>query len=155
MPGRSGLDILIDIKKRFHNTPVLILSIYPEKQFAKRFLKAGAFGYVNKNIDPDEFIKAIKTVLAGGKYISTALAEKFFLESEILDHKPVYETLSDREFEVFRLLIEDKTVSEIADILSLNIKTISTYKSRIFKKIHIKNITELKNYAHDHSLFKY
>jgi DNA-binding NarL/FixJ family response regulator len=96
------------------------------------------------------------TVLNGKKYISTSLAEKFYIESELLNKKiNLHENLSDREFEVFRHLVKNKTITKISEILSLSVKTISTYKSRVFKKLHLKDIDDLKKYADDHNLFRY
>jgi two-component system invasion response regulator UvrY len=147
MPGRSGLDVLLHLKRERPNLPVLVLSIHPEDQYAVRVLKAGACGYLTKESAPDQLIAAIRKVVVGGKYVSSSLAEKlaFDLESDV--DKPLHETLSDREYEVLCLIALGKTVKEIADKLSLSVKTISTYRSRILEKMKLKNNAELTHYV--------
>jgi two-component system invasion response regulator UvrY len=147
MPGRSGLDILLHLKRERPTLPVLVLSIHPEDQYAVRVLKAGACGYLTKESAPDQLIAAIRKVVIGGKYVSPSLAEKlaFDLESDV--DKPLHETLSDREYEVLCLIALGKTVKEIADKLSLSVKTISTYRSRILEKMKMKNNAELTHYV--------
>jgi two-component system invasion response regulator UvrY len=147
MPGRSGLDILLHLKRERPTLPVLVLSIHPEDQYAVRVLKAGACGYLTKESAPAELIAAIRKVVVGGKYVSPSLAEKlaFDLESDV--DKPLHETLSDREYEVLCLIALGKTVKEIADKLSLSVKTISTYRSRILEKMKMKNNAELTHYV--------
>lgn len=155
MPGRSGLEALADLKLLFPEIPVMILSINPEEQFARRSIKAGASGYMNKDIEPEEFIMALRKILRGGIYIGPDFAEKLFWESE-LQRKETYphDQLSDREFEVFRMLVNGQSVSEISHIMSLSIKTISTYKTRILQKMNMRDIAELKNYALKYDLIK-
>ena len=132
MPGRSGLDLLKEVKRSCPKLPVLILSIHPEEQFAVRVLKAGASGYMTKETATDELVHAVRKVVAGGKYVSSALAEMLASGLTIAeDEKPPHERLSDREYEVFRLIASGLTVSEIAANLSLSVKTVSTYRSRI------------------------
>ena len=147
MPGRSGLDVLLHLKRERPSLPVLVLSIHPEDQYAVRVLKAGACGYLTKESAPDQLIAAIRKVVVGGKYVSPSLAEKlaFDLESDV--DKPLHETLSDREYEVLCLIALGKTVKEIADKLSLSVKTISTYRSRILEKMKMKNNAELTHYV--------
>ena len=153
MPGRSGLDVLKEIKREQPAVPVLVLSIHPEDQFATRVLKAGASGYMTKESAPDDLVIAIDRVRAGRKYVSDSLAE---LLAEDLEHDGVLEEphkrLSDREFEVMLLIASGKTVSEIADELALSVKTISTYRSRILDKVNMKNNAELTHYAVKHGL---
>src|SRR6476660_2270727 len=131
MPGRSGLEVLREIRKSKPKLPVLVLSMHPENQFAVRVLKRGASGYMTKESAPEELVGAIKKVLAGGRYVSTSLAEKLatYLSSD--NNKPPQELLSDREFQVLRLIASGKIVSEIAKELSLSVKTISTYRTRL------------------------
>ena len=152
MPGRSGLEVLREIKKSSPKLPVLVLSMHPENQFAVRVLKRGAAGYMTKESAPAELVGAIKKVLAGGSYVSSALAEKLatYLASDT--QKPVQELLSDREFQVLRLIASGKIVSDIARELSLSVKTISTYRSRILEKMGMKNNAELMHYAIQHQL---
>lgn len=152
MPGRSGLEVLREIKKSSPKLPVLVLSMHPENQFAVRVLKRGAAGYMTKESAPAELVGAIKKVLAGGRYVSSALAEKLatYLASD--NQKPVQELLSDREFQVLRLIASGKIVSDIARELSLSVKTISTYRSRILEKMGMKNNAELMHYAIQHQL---
>jgi DNA-binding NarL/FixJ family response regulator len=152
MPGRSGLEVLREIKKSKPRLPVLVLSMHPEGQFAVRVLKRGANGYMTKESAPEELVGAIKKVLAGGRYISPSLAEK--LANYVSDdaQKAPQEKLSDREFQVLRLIASGKIVSEIAKELSLSVKTISTYRSRILEKMGMKNNAELMHYAMQHQL---
>jgi two-component system, NarL family, invasion response regulator UvrY len=151
MPGRSGLEVLREIKKSRPKLPVLVLSMHPENQFAVRVLKRGASGYMTKESAPEELV-AVKKVLAGGRYVSTSLAEKLatYLSSDT--HKPPQELLSDREFQVLRLIASGKIVSEIAKELSLSVKTISTYRTRILEKMGLRNNAELMHYAMQHQL---
>jgi DNA-binding NarL/FixJ family response regulator len=152
MPGRSGLEVLREIKKSKPRLPVLVLSMHPENQFAVRVLKRGASGYMTKESAPDELVGAIKKVAAGGRYVSTSLAEK--LASYVSTDTPQnpQEMLSDREFQVLRLIASGKMVSEIAKELSLSVKTISTYRTRILEKMGMRNNAELMRYAMQHQL---
>ena len=146
MPGKDGMDVLAQLKYEKPGLPILMLSMHPEEQFAVRALRAGASGYLTKDSASDELAIAIRKVSQGGKYISPSLAEKLasiVQEGQRLPH----ETLSDREFEVMRLLASGKTVTEIARALSLSVKTISTYRSRILNKMQMKNNAELTRYA--------
>ena len=147
MPGRSGLDVLHDIKQNYPNLPVLILSIHPEEQYAIRVLKAGAAGYLSKQAATDDLVKAVQRVLQGRKYISAAIAEKMADELDSNFDKPLHELLSDREFHVFKLIAEGKSVSEIAELLSLSLTTVSTYRSRVLAKMNMKTNAELIRYA--------
>jgi len=153
MPGRSGLDALKEIKKIRPNLPVLILSIHPEDQFATRALKAGASGYLTKETAPDELVNAIHKVVAGGKYVSGALAEKLAADLEKdLGGVPLHKRLSDREYEVLILIASGHTITEIAEDLSLSVKTISTYRTRILEKTDLKSNADLVRYAITHGL---
>jgi DNA-binding NarL/FixJ family response regulator len=147
MPGRSGLDILKEMKQGRPKLPVLVLSMHPEDQFAVRVLKAGAAGYMTKENVPEELVKAIKKVLAGGKYVSASLAEKLAFRLESDDEKPLHEKLSDREYQVLCLIASGKTVKQISEKLSLSIKTISTYRTRILEKLKMQTNAELTHYA--------
>ena len=152
MPGRSGLDVLREIKKSKPRVPVLVLSMHPENQFAVRVLKRGAAGYMTKESAPAELVGAIKKVLAGGRYVSASLAEKLATYVSADNQKPPQELLSDREFQVLRLIASGKIVSEIARELSLSVKTISTYRTRILEKMGLRNNAELMHYAMQHQL---
>jgi DNA-binding NarL/FixJ family response regulator len=152
MPGRSGLDVLREIKKSKPRLPVLVLSMHPENQFAVRVLKRGASGYMTKESAPVELVGAVKKVMAGGRYVSTSLAEKLATYLSGDSQKPAQELLSDREFQVLRLIASGKIVSEIAKDLSLSVKTISTYRSRILEKMGLRNNAELMHYAMQHQL---
>ncbi len=153
MPGRSGLEVLREIKKSRPRLPVLVLSMHPENQFALRVLRRGASGYMTKESAPDELVGAIKKVLAGGRYVSASLAEKLAsYVSSNESQKPAQELLSDREFQVLRLIASGKIVSEIAKELSLSVKTISTYRTRILEKMKLRNNAELMHYAMQHQL---
>lgn len=151
LPGRSGLEALKEIKQERPNLPILMLSMYPEEQFAVRALKAGAAGYVTKESASEELIAAIRKVLKGGKYVSTTLAEKLVVDLAAAERLP-HETLSDREYEVLRLIASGKTASEIAKQLSLSVKTVSTYRARLLDKMKLKNNAELMQYAITHQL---
>ena len=146
MPGRSGLDILKQLKIEKPQIPVLILSIHPEEQYAIRTLKAGASGYLNKEAAVDELVEAIQRVFRGGKYISPALAERL-ADSIVNENESPHEYLTDREDQIFRKLSSGKTVSEIASELFLSVKTISTYRRRILDKMGMKTNAELTYYA--------
>jgi DNA-binding NarL/FixJ family response regulator len=147
MPGRSGLDILADLKKAKPRLPVLVLSVHPEEQLGKRALKAGASGYMNKEGAPKELIAAIGKVLAGHLYVSPALAEKLALDLHEDAGRPLHETLSNREFEVLRMIALGKTVTEIAQELHLSVPTVSTHRARILEKTSMTTTSELIRYA--------
>jgi two-component system invasion response regulator UvrY len=145
MPGRSGLDVLKELKMVRPKLPVLILSMHPEGQYGRRMLRAGAAGYLEKENAPEELIKAIRKVMAGGRYVSPALAES--LAFDLNDDRPPHEALSDREFEVLRMLASAKTVTEIAEQLHLSVTTVSTYRARLLEKMRMATTAELIRYA--------
>jgi DNA-binding NarL/FixJ family response regulator len=147
MPGRSGLDILGDLKKAKRQLPVLVLSMHPEDQLGKRVLKAGASGYMNKEGAPEELIGAIRKVLAGGLYVSPALAERLAWDLHEGAGRPLHEALSNREFEVLRMIALGKTVTQIAEKLHLSVPTVSTHRARILEKMNMTSTTELIRYA--------
>jgi two-component system, NarL family, invasion response regulator UvrY len=152
MPGRSGLEILREIKNFLPRLPVLVLSVHPENQFAVRVLKLGAAGYMTKESAAEELVAAVKKVLAGGRYVSTSLAETLAHNLATRSARPPQELLSDREFQVLRLIAAGKIISEIARELVLSAKTISTYRSRILEKMGLRNNAELMHYAMRHEL---
>jgi DNA-binding NarL/FixJ family response regulator len=154
LPGRNGLDTLTQIKCLKPDLPVLILSIYPENQYAVRVLKTGADGYLTKETPPDELIQAIRKIVQGGKYISPSLAEKLAFNITANNSTVTHEILSDREFQTMLAIASGKTVKEIADELNLSVKTISTYRTRILRKMHLKNNTEIICYAVRQGLVK-
>jgi len=147
MPGRSGLDVLKDLKAMCPKLPVLVLSMHPEEQYGRRILKAGASGYMNKKSAPEELIKAIRKLLAGGTYVSPALAERLALDLKRDATRPAHEMLSDREFEILRMIASGKTVTQIAEELHLSVTTISTHRARILEKMHMTTTAELMHYA--------
>ncbi len=147
MPGKSGLDVLKEIRDSYPKLPVLMLSMYPEDQYAVRALRSGASGYMTKDSAPEELVTAIRTVAAGRKYISSDLAERLAYNLDVDVKKEPHEILSDREYQVLCMIASGKTISEIADQLSLSVKTISTYRSRILEKMQLKNNAEMTNYA--------
>ena len=152
MPGRSGLEALQQLKQINPKLPVLILSIHPEDQYALRVLKAGASGYLSKDMAPDELVNAVQRVMLGKKYITASIAEKL---ASVLDQdsgKAAHESLSDREFSVLKLLAAGKSVSEIAESLFLSVTTVSTYRSRIMAKMGMKNNADLTLYSIEHKL---
>ncbi len=152
MPGRSGLDVLKQLKSEKPRLPVLILSMHPEEQYAVRALKAGASGYLTKESAPDELIAAVQKILQGGKYVSASLAERFVAELSVSSEKAVHQTLSDREYQILCMIASGKTVSEIGEELALSVKTVSTYRARILAKMNMKNNAELTRYAIENAL---
>ncbi len=147
MPGRSGLEVLKEIKRSRPKLPVLVLSMHPEDQFAVRLLKAGAAGYLTKESAGEELVCAIKKVVAGGRYISPSLAERMASYLTIDVRKAPHERLSDREFLILRMIASGKQVSQVAKELSLSVATVSTYRGRILGKMDMKNNAELTHYA--------
>ena len=154
MPGRGGIDTLKAIKIEKPKLPVLVLSMYPEEQYAVRALKAGASGYLTKESAPEELIEAIRKVSQGGRYISAALAESLAFHVVANSEMSLHDTLSNREYQVMIMLASGKTVKEIANDLSLSVKTISTNRVRALRKLGMKNNAELTYYAIKHELVK-
>ncbi len=152
LPGRGGLDVLKDLRRERPKLPVLILSMQPEDQYAVRALRAGAAGYLTKDAAPAKLIEAIQKVTAGGHYISPAVAEQLAASVAAGATKPPQELLSDREFEVLRLIASGKTVGDIAEQLALSVKTVSSYRARMLEKMGLSNNAELMRYAIDHKL---
>lgn len=152
MPGRSGLDLLRDLKAMRPKLPVLVLSMHPEDQYGKRVLKSGASGYMNKESAPEELIRAIRKVIAGGRYVSPTLAEQLAADLNIDDDRPVHERLSSREFEVLRMIASGKTLGQIAGQLHLSVPTVSTYRARILDKMNLTTTAELMHYGLSHRL---
>lgn len=147
MPGLSGLDLIKRIKLEMPSQKVLVLSMHAEDQFAVRALKAGAAGYLTKDSAPDRLIAAIRKAAAGGRYVSTQLAERLAAELDPYADRPAVESLSDREHQVLRLLASGKGLTEIAHELSLSVKTVSTHKTRIMQKLGVRNNAGLFQYA--------
>lgn len=151
MPGGGGLEVLRQLQDIRPTLPVLVLSVYGEKQYATRALRAGAAGYLTKESAPEELVTALRRVARGEKYITPSLAAML---ADRVNQKnlPPRETLSDREFQVMRLLASGETPSSIAEDLSLSVKTISTYRSRILEKLHLESTADIIRYALDHDL---
>lgn len=152
MPGMSGIDLLKQIRKEKPKLPVLILSAYPESQYAVRLIKAGAAGYLNKECAPDEVVSAVHCVLGGKKYISPAVAGMLANEISMPEGKLPHEILSNREYQILILIASGKTNAEITDILKLSAKTISTYRVRILEKMGMHSNSEIMHYAIDNHL---
>lgn len=152
MPGRNGIETLKQIRTEGFKAPVLMLSMHPEEQYAIRVLKAGASGFLNKESATEELLMAIHKILSGKKYITDSVAEKLAETVTDKSGKSAHELLSDREMQVLQLLSSGKTVSEIADEISLSVNTISTYRSRILEKLSLNNNAELTRYAIDNNL---
>ena len=151
MPDRSGLDVLKQLRSERPKLPVLVLSMHSEDQYAVRVLKAGASGYLTKDSAPDELVKAIRKVVSGGTYVSSFLAEKLAFEIGTDSSRLPHETLSDREFQVLRLIAAGESVTEIAAELYLSVKTVSTYRARLLQKMNLTTNAELIHYAmHNH-----
>ncbi len=152
MPDKNGMDILGDLKRIKPKLPVLLLSVHPEEQFARRALKGGAAGYLTKESVPEEIRKAVRRGLSGGRYVSSNLAEKLADDLRADADKPLHELLSDREFQVLRMIASGKTVKEIGNEIFLSVKTVGTYRARILVKTGMKTNAELIRYAIQHHL---
>ena len=147
MPDRSGLDVLSQLNKQYPELPVLILSMHSEDQYAVRVLKAGAAGYMTKDSAPEELVKAVRKVHSGGKYVSPSLAEKLAFDLTNQFDGSLHDCLSDRELQVMCMIADGKTITEISNELYLSVKTVSTYRSRILKKMNMKNNADLIRYS--------
>ncbi|HJL73511.1 MAG TPA: response regulator transcription factor [Nitrospinaceae bacterium] len=146
MPGKSGLDLLKQLKSEYPKLPILVLSVYPEEQYAVRFIKAGASGYLTKESASEKLVEAIRKVADGGKYASQTITEKLAFDFSDYE-KPLHERLSDREYQVFGMISVGKSLTEIGKELSLSVKTISTHRTRILEKMKMKKNAELIHYA--------
>lgn len=147
MPGRDGLEVLAQLRAEFAGLPVLMLSTYPDNQFAVRCIRAGAAGYLNKSADPDDIVAALRKAAAGGRYLTPSVADLLAnAVSEVVGHAP-HESLSQRENQVFRLLAQGQSVGQIAALLNLSSNTVSTYRARILEKTGTRNDVELALYA--------
>ena len=147
LPGRGGLELLGEVKTRYPNLPVLVLSVHPEEQYAVRVLKAGAAGYLNKDTAPTELMGAVHKITSGSRYITASLAERLAAQVAAPEAGAPHEQLSDREFDVLRRIASGKTVGEIAEELDLSVKTVSTYRTRILAKMGMHTNAELTHYA--------
>jgi two-component system, NarL family, invasion response regulator UvrY len=147
MPGRNGLDILRNVTSAHPDTKVLIVSGYPERQYAVNVLKSGASGYISKESAPEELLKATHTVLGGRRYVSATLAEQLVTDLDIDSDKPIHSKLSEREFQIFCKLASGKAVSDIAHELCLSVKTVSTYRSRVLEKMNFISNADITTYA--------
>jgi two-component system invasion response regulator UvrY len=147
MPGPSGIEVLASLQRQHKQLPVLVLTMHPEDQYAKRVLKAGACGYMNKESAPEDLIKAIRKLLAGGRYVSPTLAEQLAVDLRDGDGQPAHESLSDREFEILRMIASGKSVGQISRELHLAVTTISTYRARILEKMKLTSTADLIRYA--------
>ncbi len=151
MPGKNGFETMKQLKASHPKLPVLVVSVYPEEQYAVRYLKAGASGYLTKESAPDMLISAVRKVALGGKFASPAVMEKLAFHYSDTDKLP-HETLSDREYQVFCMIAGGQSLTEIGIKLSLSVKTISTYRSRILEKMQLTRNSELIHYAINHKL---
>jgi DNA-binding NarL/FixJ family response regulator len=152
MPGRSGLDILMELKRTRPELPVLMLSMHPEEQYAIRALRAGASGYVTKGCSPVELLSAMHLAIQGKKYVSPSLAEVLVSSMDGVSDKPIHTELSNREYQILCMIGSGKTVSAIGDELALSIKTVSTHRTNLLKKMNLKNNAELTRYAIEQQL---
>ena len=152
MPGKTGLEVLKQLRSEAIKIPILIVSIHPENQYALRILKAGGNGYISKDCPRADFVKAVRTILSGKKYISGETAEKLASRLDIDSDKEPHELVSDRELQVLKLIASGKTVSEIAEEILLSVATVSTYRSRLLEKMNLKNNAELTHYAINNNL---
>ncbi len=152
MPEKSGWDVIVQLKAEFPNLPVIILSVFPEEDYAVKFFKAGASGYINKTAVPELLVEAIRKVAKGGRFVTASLAEKLAFELDQDSEKLPHETLSPREFQVFCMIASGKTVKEISEELALSVPTISTYRARILEKMDLKSNAKLTQYAYKNKL---
>jgi DNA-binding NarL/FixJ family response regulator len=152
MPGKSGLDVIKELRRQRPGLPVLILSMHPEAELAPRLLKAGVSGYLMKESATTELVNAIRKIHAGGRYVSPALAEKLAGDLALESGRQPHELLSDREYQVLACIAAGKTAQEIALELSLSVKTIRTYRDRVMEKLSLKNDVELSHYALEHRI---
>lgn len=147
LPGTNGIELLKEIKQQNKDTPVLMLSVYPEDQVAVRVLRAGASGFLSKETAPEQLVVAIRKILNGGKHISEKVADLLVMNLGSANERSLHEKLSDREFQILSLFGEGKTVKQIAETLSLSVPTVSTYRARILNKMEMKSTAELVRYA--------
>lgn len=147
MPNKSGLDIVRQMKQEKPRLPILILSMYPEEQYAVRALKAGAAGYLTKDSESEELIAAIHKVVKGGRYATPSLLEKLLFELDGERGAPKHHALSEREHQIFEQIIQGKSLTEIAEAMSISVKTVSTYRTRVLEKMNMENNAELIHYA--------
>lgn len=154
MPGKSGWDVMAEIKIEYPQLPVIILSVFPEEDYAVKFFQAGASGYLNKTAATELLVQAIRKVANGGKFVSSSLAEKLAFELGDESKKRPHDALSPREFQVLNMIASGKPVKEISKDLSLSVPTISTYRSRILEKMHMKNNAQLTHYVFKNKLLE-
>jgi DNA-binding NarL/FixJ family response regulator len=152
MPGKAGIELVKELRHRYPDRPVLVLSIYPEDRYALRVLKAGAAGYLTKESVTEELVTAIRKVTQGGRFVTPGVAEKLARDLGGQGDKPLYEKLSDREYQIMWMIASGKTVNDIAQQLYLSPNTVSTYRTRILQKMNLKNNVELTRYAIEHNL---
>jgi two-component system invasion response regulator UvrY len=154
MPGRSGVDILRDVKHSYPRLPVIILSCHPEDQYAVRCLRAGAAAYISKDSASEELAVATRKILSGGRYISASLAEKLLANLDEPTDKPLHDSLSDREHEVMKMIAAGVPLTEIGETLHVSVKTVSSYRARIMEKMQMTSNSELTRYAVTHGLIE-
>lgn len=152
LPGRTGIDLLRDLRRERPRLPVLVLSIHSEEELGVRAVRAGASGYLNKGSAASDLVRAIQLVVGGSKYISRSLADRLIEELQRDSNKPLHETLSDREYEVMALIASGKSMKEVGAALSLSKSTVSTYRRRVFEKLHVQSNAEITRYALHHGL---
>lgn len=153
LPGRGGLEVLKDIRRSFPDVRVLVVSTHDESQYAVRAMRAGAAGYLTKTSPPEELVRAVRQLMRTGRYISEEVGAALAQFAQDDRPGPPHESLSDREHEVLRMLTAGKTVSDIANELSLSVKTVSTYRSRLVEKLGVRTTSDLVRYALEHKLF--
>ena len=152
MPNRNGIDTLKQLKKEFPRLPVLILSMHPEEQYAVRALKAGASGYLTKQSAPEQLVNAIRQVASGKKYLSPAVAQQLADAISEDTEKSPHERITDREYQVLKLIAAGKTLTQVAETLNLGVATVSTYRARLLEKMGLRSTAELIRYGLEHGL---
>ena len=152
LPGMSGLDLLKDLRRECPDLPVLVLSMHPPDQFARRAMNAGASGYLTKDSAPTELVRAVGEVIAGHRYLNPAVIDELVTSQQLDRPHPLHELLSDREYQVLRMIASGRTVTQIATRLSLSTKTISTYRARVLEKMQMKSTAELMHYGIQHGI---
>ncbi len=152
MPGKNGIELLREVRRKYPDCPVLVLSVHAERLYAVRALKAGASGYLTKDVAPDGLVEAIQKIRKGGRYVSAALAELLAADDASTDDRPLHEKLSNREDAIFRRLAAGQTVGQIAKTMALSVKTVSTYRTRVLDKLQMTTNAALMRYAIDQKL---
>lgn len=152
LEGRSGLDVLHSVRAEYPKLPVLVLSMYPAEQYAVAALRAGAQGYLTKDVEADELVRAIRQVAAGEPYLTSAVAQRLLLQPDGIDNRPPHQRLSSREYQIMMMIVQGQSLTDIGEKMFISVKTVSTYRSRILRKLGVESNSELVMYAVRHGV---